>query len=906
MKQLTYSALALARLRGNRRQYRSLVLGIFLAIFLAASLVLGMYGVYLAFWEKRCDQVGYLDMVMLDNPDIDDGDLQQTGLFRSLGHSYVAGKVSDRNLYLGYYDQAGLELLNLKPLEGRLPEAPGELAMEASALDVLEGSWNLGDTLELEILPIDGTAEKRTYTLVGFLPERSQNLAYNDAPYLGQFPALVTSAQEPGFAVGRLAVHRLMTLASGVTLDDALDAIWHYGNEMFLIQYVYGLSITGTQRQTFGVGSAYEANREIFDLMFMASILALALILCCGLGISGAMEGLLSKRQEEIGVFRALGATRRQIRRMFGRESWILALGISPVSLGAGCLGVWLLSLALPERLAFGFRLWLLLPIGGFSMVVILLSGYLPLVRASRQMPMGVLRDTAMLRRSKGLRAKTRFCPTRLICARQIRFYPSRHLGASVLVGVMLLCCGLFTVLSSTYGNYVSRSQAAFSLSCGPIYHSGSYVNIYENPSLDQRSIAQIRSLDHVESVRIVRNLSVLAVLDTIPSYATLMDIGYENLGMLDDSLYRQFLLNAPDMVDDQRRAELRAEYLNLLDTYHISGHAFSINVTTIELSQENLETLSQCLSSGAIDVKAIQEGRQVLVLAPKVWSIQYDTGGYTMWTSEEDGTKEGGTLTAWNNCFTVGQALPLLHLYEDRDSGDVVRQDADVTIGGILFADGGFSTGWDHTCIITTEEGLENMCFLMEGLHYLSVYTDDALTPEDEETLEQQLTAISRRTSGVTVSNNLAVWRESQREDQQTIALVAALATVFFAVSVGMIVSAITRQLGSQGRTIGMLRAVGADQKTILGIYSGQITASVVTGLAISVFLMALYVLLPAMLRGFADFSIFGSDMVILGAALGAICATAAVCYLACRFFLGLRVREIIRRSIIDNIREL
>ena len=121
------------------------------------------------------------------------------------------------------------------------------------------------------------------------------------------------------------------------------------------------------------------------------------------------MDGVLSKRREEIGVLRALGATRRQIRRMFGRENLILALLVAPVALVAGCLAVWVLGLMMPKLVRFGLKLWLILPIIVFSVITILLAGYLPLVRASRLMPMSVIRDTQMLRRSKSVKSKKVF-----------------------------------------------------------------------------------------------------------------------------------------------------------------------------------------------------------------------------------------------------------------------------------------------------------------------------------------------------------------------------------------------------------------------------------------------------------------------------------------------------------------
>ena len=76
----------------------SLVLGIFLSIFLVSTLVLSVYGIYQAELQKRYDKVGFLDFVILDNDSITDEDLQSVDVFDRYGHAYISGLVSDRNV----------------------------------------------------------------------------------------------------------------------------------------------------------------------------------------------------------------------------------------------------------------------------------------------------------------------------------------------------------------------------------------------------------------------------------------------------------------------------------------------------------------------------------------------------------------------------------------------------------------------------------------------------------------------------------------------------------------------------------------------------------------------------------------------------------------------------------------
>ena len=121
------------------------------------------------------------------------------------------------------------------------------------------------------------------------------------------------------------------------------------------------------------------------------------------------------------------------------------------------------------------------------------------------------------------------------------------------------------------------------------------------------------------------------------------------------------------------------------------------------------------------------------------------------------------------------------------------------------------------------------------------------------------------------------------------------------------MIVSSVTRQLNAEGRTIGMLRAVGADEKAILGCYSGQLNAAIFGGLGISGAVYILFLIFYIMdAIGNPWFKLTLSTVLQWAGVIGITFGVAAACWVLSRFFLGLRIREILKKSIIDNIREL
>ena len=917
MKQLTYSRMAAARIKANRRQYLSLVIGVFLSIFLISTLVFSVWGIYQANLEKRLNTIGDVDIVILDNEKADivtEEAVLETGKYERLGHTYISGVVTSRNVYVGYYDEVGAALLNLSAKEGRLPEKPGEIAMEQSAMEILDVSWNIGDTVSLGITPIDGTEETREFILVGLLPERSMHLERIDYNGIGQFPAIVTCADEKPFETGRIAYHYLLDIVPTGSVSDSINAFWTKFKGQQVGAAIFGLSITGEQVWWTGTGDFIDTNKEMLSPMLLACILAGSLTLSCCVAISGAMDGVLSKRREEIGVLRALGATKRQIRKMFGQENLIFALVLSPLSILFSLGAVWLLSKLIPENLKFAVNLWLMLPIALFSVVVILLSGYLPLARASNQMPVSVIQDSRTLKRTKNLKSKKEFSTAILMASRQVRLNPTRQVGSALLVALMLFCSGLLGAVVYTFrGEYAYQKNLGFYISSDYGGTSLDWVNRYDKDPIDVEAIAELKSLEHVKQIHVNREMDILAEVDTVPRYAV-GDVTKNNLGMLDDAMFREFMELRPDQIEayEPDWQEERNEYFKLKDRYGFTGEAYQTSIMTIDLSDENVDILQDCLVEGNINVDAIHAGEQVLILAPEVWMKYYGNGSSTWFTPDdpffEEYKADGAVLAAWNNCFTAGQTLPLTQLYSEEDTySTITRNDAEVQVCGVLNSLGGLDYhNWNFCVIITTEQGLKNMGMRMEGLRRIELYVDDELTSEDEELLERQINAIARRFESYYVQNQMQRNREHVQAHRQELAVLLSVAILFFAVAVTMIVSSVTRQLNSERRTIGLLRAVGADEKMIFACYSRQMSIAVLGGLALifvagSIFIGCCWI--DALISNLRFWYWEVAALVIIVVVTAA--AVSALCWLFCYGILKQRIREIIKISIIDNIRE-
>jgi putative ABC transport system permease protein len=125
------------------------------------------------------------------------------------------------------------------------------------------------------------------------------------------------------------------------------------------------------------------------------SITAIAVVVGL-LGVINTLSMSVLERTREIGVLRALGATRWRVRRMLGDESLLLSVSAAITGLVAGLLvaGVWILSMrrsSLPDlqlHLPFGT----LVTVAVVGVVVGVVAAIVPARRAAKLQPLTALR----------------------------------------------------------------------------------------------------------------------------------------------------------------------------------------------------------------------------------------------------------------------------------------------------------------------------------------------------------------------------------------------------------------------------------------------------------------------------------------------------------------------------------
>lgn len=138
---------------------------------------------------------------------------------------------------------------------------------------------------------------------------------------------------------------------------------------------------------------------EIFDQTFAVTyVLRTISVIVAVLGVSLTLTTLVTEREREIGIMRAIGASSGQVRRAFLAESALIGLLASLVGLAAGaCLAMvltWVVNLAF-----FGWTVQLRYPWGllawtpAWIIAAAALAGLLPAARAARIRPATALRS---------------------------------------------------------------------------------------------------------------------------------------------------------------------------------------------------------------------------------------------------------------------------------------------------------------------------------------------------------------------------------------------------------------------------------------------------------------------------------------------------------------------------------
>ena len=309
MKKLTLNHLAFSGLRANRKEYRLLCVGVFLAVFFTVGTLLGLDILFQRSEAETAAEYGREDALCF-SAEATPEELESQGLARQAGAVTLVGTL--RNFPVGCYDDTAQALLSRRCLEGRLPLKAGETAMDRQVLERLFRDARIGDTLVLPITDGHGQTRQKEYRLVGILqPQFQGDSGLED--YLPQgtlsLPRVLLGSQEDFVPICR---HIVFTFPLGGSLEKCKES---YPSGSFL-----GIDSAGALYENQPLYNSFSALKDQINMGSSLILAGSALLLASLLGIFSAVSGQFYRKEEQYRMLRTIGATRRQIRaKMNGR-----------------------------------------------------------------------------------------------------------------------------------------------------------------------------------------------------------------------------------------------------------------------------------------------------------------------------------------------------------------------------------------------------------------------------------------------------------------------------------------------------------------------------------------------------------------------------------------------------------
>lgn len=947
MKKLTVNRLALGNLKHRRKQYTIMIIGIILAMVFSSSVVFFAFSLKASMVEKAQSYAGKQSgMISLRADDTDTIEqMQKNGSIANYGTAHIIGfGYTDEEKYgvaVGWLDDKGDEISYRQLQEGKLPVGENEIAIEQNALVKL-GYENakVGDIIKLHFKIqsdfdfLDKETEK-VYKLTGILKDKRKNLigASGDSDrqtwryYIpAGFVAANTSVDIGGHE--RVTYYYVTPNVNNIFggYDEEKSALqeelfWEPLNKL-------GDSTEG-RYEVNNSGAIYyfgDDARNISSALNYSIFIGVNLLLASCIAIVNAFNSNLKDRKKQIGMLRAVGATKRQIINTFGREALIISLICTPFSVLVSYGIVKFASQFFGEYFVMNSSLWVLFVSASVNLAVVLISAFIPLISASKITPMQAIRtvDYSKKMNKKRIKSQKQFNTAKLLSKRYGVFSKGSSIAISIiLTATIFVSCAGFSLAVSTANNLRTiRSDYSFEGLNGDTYQT--YYSTSQN-GLTNSERNQIAALPYINSTEGYKNIRLNALIDSYDNnYYKILNYDAFPIWDIND----EYGLKDLEVYQDAYKTHNKT-YTN---TKNSLGYSSDILPTNLLGADKNIveDIVKKCKIEGDINYSALSQGKEIILFAPKrIADIRsYKKGKhYGSYMSNPTSDKEiqkalndknydETLLILEGECpYKVGDEITLSWVkINESMAGDIEeefvpnldykKEEHKVKIAAIVdtspseilneFSDTLYT--FDNFMAMTTVEGVDKM---FSGAAYtnLDINLSVPVTEEIDKEVTEELSVFSEK-HDASVRSTYQIIQRDKRDTLNTIMIIIALSIIAFAICGTIVNNSLAAKIRESKREIGTLRAVGASEKELVSSYVRRLLSTFAWGSGIGFAAYTVFHIVEMIvIKGNNDFKIYFPWF-----ALGAL----AILFAICSISLWTKIRKEMKNSIVDNIREL
>lgn len=376
--------------------------------------------------------------------------IDQYGIYKAIGTS----QYEDSNLGLIYADNTIKNRANIKFEDGTMPEKENEIAIESGYLNLLNNGAKIGDKIKLSYESLStGEIKEKEFILSGILQTSDISKAQKS------YSAIISKSYFVSEEVDentKYNVYINIVKPKKLTADEVKESILSIAKNMGIEEYDVRINT-----------DYINASNPDPQVIAGGIIVALIIILSSMLVIYSIFYVSVINKVHEYGKLRAVGATKRQIRKIILREGFILSCISIPLGIAIGYLigqVVILKALKMDRYGVGGMNIFIAIGVAVITVISVLLSLLKPMKMACNISPVEAMRydgNDSKQKKRKGYEE---------INLKKITFANlSRNKKRTVITLLSLSLSGILFIVASTIMNCMNPENMAKDHSLGDI-----------------------------------------------------------------------------------------------------------------------------------------------------------------------------------------------------------------------------------------------------------------------------------------------------------------------------------------------------------------------------------------------------------------------------------------------------
>lgn len=940
-KMLTINSVAISNIKRNKKRYITMIIGIVLAMVFSSSILLFVASSYETSVLHNKQAYGQQDCVMSSQQNdmnfFEDlrtkGFIESYGVCHSIGYGYT--DYEKNGAIVAWLDDKAKELQYQEIIAGVYPTKENEIAVEKDALLKLGYDETIGQEITLNFKVKNGmdygNTVTKSYKLVGILKDKRLNFKMNEGNFANSYYPAIYVADGTHTEVGG----KEFLVGYVKLMDNSHDFFLKMHNYCSQNYDRYDLFGTRKDNQLSSILNEITTNGKVFIF------LAVVLILASCIGIINAFNSNINEQKKKIGMYRAVGATKRQIFKIFGREAFILSIISIPLSVGISYLLVYVLIKLIDSQALITKNPLVLIISGLVGLFVSLLSSAFALISATKITPMQAIRNIDRTRKLnlKKIKSKEKYNPSSLLAKRRITFSKIGTIVTSLIL-IITIC---FSSLGFSYFSYSEESSNESN------YDYSIHANNFDGLPLTDIDKDYILSNRYVQNVFSVKESDIYVEIGEYNDY--LLSLGNcESAFTFNDKLQRPF----KHTMQNHKEAfytQFNEEYLNFKSQFNFNSEFIQTCIRSADDSIIN--KLANFVVEGKIDIDKLSSGEEVILIAPKKSALEVKplpTSGTSIstHTDEDYPISDKYIAVSGERPYHVGDTFEIKSVYDKKgkfveflnfstmayeeditnhseytegttkysyeventdtnnnkvNMSDYVVKEKEVKVGAIISPDEldevkEIPLMRDSMCLLTTHSGMNHF---NEKTSYRD-FTIKCNTQINDEINKQMMDYLNQYEvmydAHLNSQYEFNTWMKQSNYFMNCV--VFAISMLGFAVSISIINNIINSNIKADKRTIGTLRAVGASQRDLVMIYVRQLISMLGWGIIIGfiLFILGYFAVLI-----FAKF--YGHSFYLIFNPYPTICFV-IVTIVICIINLFVNIKKEMKNSIVENIREL